>query len=218
MPSDPTLDLERELLAKGIGVVVGVDEVGRGAVAGPVVVGVAVIRAATDFPVGLRDSKLIAASKREKLMQPVADWVDAIATGEATAAEIDEFGIISALARAAERAFATLAIDGYDVSGASVILDGSHNWLKTSLLPPVDIMVRTKADRDCAVVAAASVWAKVYRDRLMVDSAGEDDTYGWASNKGYGSEGHFDAIRAHGATDFHRRTWLSSVLPVAPKE
>jgi ribonuclease HII len=218
MPSDPTLDLERELLAKGIGIVVGVDEVGRGAVAGPVVVGVAVIRAATDFPAGLRDSKLIAASKREKLMQPVAEWVDAIATGEATAAEIDEFGIISALARAAERAFATLAIDGHDLSGASVILDGSHNWLTASLLPPVDIMVRTKADRDCAVVAAASVWAKVYRDRLMVDSAGDDDTYGWASNKGYGSEGHFDAIRAHGATDFHRRTWLSSVLPVAPKE
>lgn len=218
MPSDPTLDLERELLASGNGVVVGVDEVGRGAVAGPVVVGVAVIRVATDFPAGLRDSKLIAASKREKLMQPVADWVDAIATGEATAAEIDEFGIISALARAAERAFATLAIDGHDLSGASVILDGSHNWLTASLLPPVNIMVRTKADRDCAVVAAASVWAKVYRDRLMVDSAGDDDTYGWASNKGYGSEGHFDAIRAHGATDFHRRTWLSSVLPVAAKE
>jgi len=218
MPSDPTLDLERELLAKGSGIVVGVDEVGRGAVAGPVVVGVAVIRVATDFPAGLRDSKLIAASKREKLIQPLADWVDAIATGEATAAEIDEFGIIAALARAAERAFATLAIDGHDLSGASVILDGSHNWLKTSLLPPVDIMVRAKADRDCAVVAAASVWAKVYRDRLMVDSAGEDDTYGWASNKGYGSDGHFDAIRAHGATDFHRRTWLSSVLPVAPKE
>ncbi|CAB4865260.1 MAG: ribonuclease HII [Actinobacteria bacterium] len=218
MPSDPTLDLERELLAKGSGVVVGVDEVGRGAVAGPVVVGVAVIRMATDFPVGLRDSKLIAASKREKLMKPVADWVDAIATGEATAAEIDEFGIISALARAAERAFATLAIDGHDLSGASVILDGSHNWLKASLLPPVDIMVRTKADRDCAVVAAASVWAKVYRDRLMVESAGDNDTYGWASNKGYGSEGHLTAIRAHGATDFHRRTWLSSVLAVAPKE
>ena len=218
MPSDPTLELERDLLAKGSGVVVGVDEVGRGAVAGPVVVGVAVIRAATDFPVGLRDSKLIAASKREKLIQPVADWVDAIATGEATAAEIDEFGIISALARAAERAFATLAIAGHDLAGASVILDGSHNWLTASLLPPVDIMVRTKADRDCAVVAAASVWAKVYRDRLMVESAGDADTYGWASNKGYGSEGHFTAIRAHGATDFHRRTWLSSVLPDAAKE
>jgi ribonuclease HII len=218
MPSDPTLELERELLSKGRGIVVGVDEVGRGAVAGPVVVGVAVIRNDSDFPVGLRDSKLIAVSKREKLMQPVADWVDAIATGEASAAEIDEFGIISSLARAAERAFATLAIDGHDISGASVILDGSHNWLTASLLPPVDIMVRTKADRDCAVVAAASVWAKVYRDRLMVVSAGDDDRYGWASNKGYGSERHFDAIRAHGTTDFHRRTWLSSVLPVSPKE
>ncbi len=218
MASDPTLDFERELFAKGCGIVVGVDEVGRGAVAGPVVVGVAVIRTPTEFPVGLRDSKLIAASRREKLLQPVAEWVDAIATGEATAAEIDEFGIISALARAAERAFATLAIDGHDLSGASVILDGSHNWLAASLLPPVDIVVRAKADRDCAVVAAASVWAKVYRDRLMVASAGDDDTYGWVSNKGYGSEGHFAAIRLRGATDFHRRTWLSSVLASAPKE
>jgi ribonuclease HII len=67
-------------------------------------------------------------------------------------------------------------------------------------------------------VAAASVWAKVYRDRLMVDAAGEADLYGWASNKGYGSAGHFDAIRRHGATDFHRRSWLSSVSPGDAKD
>jgi ribonuclease HII len=218
MPTDPTLDVERELLASGNGIVVGVDEVGRGAIAGPVVVGIAVIRSATDFPAGLRDSKLIAASKREKLLEPVREWVDALATGEATAQEIDEFGIVSALGRAAERAFATLAIDGHDLSGATVILDGSHNWLAKSLLPPVSIVVRPKADRDCAVVAAASVWAKVYRDGLMVEAAGEADTYGWASNKGYGSEGHFAAIREHGATDFHRRTWLSSVSADVSKE
>ncbi len=218
MPTDPTLDLERELLAAGNGIVVGVDEVGRGAIAGPVVVGVAVMRELTDFPVGLRDSKLIAASKREKLIEPVRDWVSAIATGEASASEIDEFGIISALARAAERAFAGLAIDGHDLSGATVILDGSHNWLAQSLLPPVDIRVQTKADRDCAIVAAASVWAKVYRDGLMVDAAGESDIYGWASNKGYGSEGHFEAIRQHAPTDFHRRTWLSSVSPSVAKD
>jgi ribonuclease HII len=211
MPTDPTLDLERELLAAGNGIVVGVDEVGRGAIAGPVVVGIAVIRAATEFPAGLRDSKLIAASRREKLIEPLIEWADAIATGEATAAEIDEFGIISALARAAERAFATLAIEGHDLTGATVILDGSHNWLRGSLLPPVDVIVRPKADRDCAVVAAASVWAKVYRDGLMADLAGSDDFYSWSSNKGYGSEGHFAAIREHGATDLHRRTWLSSV-------
>jgi ribonuclease HII len=218
MPTDPTLELERELLATGNGIVVGVDEVGRGAIAGPVVVGVSVLRADTEFPAGLRDSKLISASRREKLMEPIEGWADGIATGEASAAEIDEFGIISALSRAAERAFATLAIAGHDLTGSSVILDGSHNWLATSLVPAMNIRVRPKADRDCAVVAAASVWAKVYRDRLMVEAAGEADLYGWASNKGYGSAGHFDAIRAHGATDFHRRTWLSSVSPVDAKD
>lgn len=218
MPTDPTLDVERGLFATGSHFVVGVDEVGRGAIAGPVVVGVSVLSAISEFPAGLRDSKLIAASKRDKLMDPIRDWVDGIATGEATAAEIDEFGIISALSRAAERGFAALAIAGYDLTGASVILDGSHNWLKGSLVPEIDIRVRAKADRDCAVVAAASVWAKVYRDRLMVESAGEADLYGWASNKGYGSSGHFDAIREHGATDFHRRTWLSSVLPADSKD
>jgi ribonuclease HII len=218
MPTDPTLELERELLAAGNGIVVGVDEVGRGAIAGPVVVGVSVLRADTEFPAGLRDSKLISASRREKLREPIEGWADGIATGEASAAEIDEFGIISALSRAAERAFATLAIAGHDLTGSSVILDGSHNWLATSLVPAMDIRVRPKADRDCAVVAAASVWAKVYRDQLMVEAAGEADLYGWASNKGYGSAGHFDAIRANGATDFHRRTWLSSVSPVDAKD
>lgn len=218
MPTDPTLDVERELLGAGNGIVVGVDEVGRGAIAGPVVVGVAILRVDTEFPLGLRDSKLISASKRENLMDPILEWVEGVAAGEASATEIDEFGIVSALGRAAERAFATLAIAGHDLTGASVILDGSHNWLATSLVPAMDIRVRPKADRDCALVAAASVWAKVYRDRLMVDAAGKDDLYGWASNKGYGSAGHFDAIRAHGAMDFHRRTWLSSVSPGETKD
>ncbi len=218
MPTDPTLEVERGLLATGNGIVVGVDEVGRGAIAGPVVVGVTILRVDTEFPLGLRDSKLVSASKREKLMDPILDWVEGVAAGEASATEIDEFGIVSALGRAAERAFATLAIAGHNLTGSSVILDGSHNWLATSLVPAMDIRVRAKADRDCAVVAAASVWAKVYRDRLMVEAAGESDLYGWASNKGYGSAGHFDAIRAHGATDFHRRTWLSSVSPGDAKD
>lgn len=211
MPTDPTLDVERELFAAGATCVIGVDEVGRGAIAGPVVVGVSVIRAVTDFPVGLRDSKLISAKKRESLVEPVCEWVAAVELGETSATEIDEFGIVSALTRAGERAFAKLAMNGVDLTGGVVLLDGTHNWLKGGLVPALDIRVRAKADRDCAVVAAASVCAKVYRDNLMVDLAGEDDTYGWASNKGYGSEGHFDAIRAHGATPLHRTTWLRSV-------
>jgi ribonuclease HII len=211
MPTDPTLDVERELFADGATCIVGVDEVGRGAIAGPVVVGVSLIRAATDFPAGLRDSKLISAKRREALVEPVREWVVACELGEASANEIDEFGIVSALTRAGERAFAKLAMNGHDLTGGVVLLDGTHNWLKGGLLPPLDIRVRAKADRDCAVVAAASVCAKVYRDSMMVDLAGDDDTYGWASNKGYGSEGHFDAIREHGPTALHRTTWLRSV-------
>ena len=213
MPTEPTLDVERELFAAGASCVIGVDEVGRGAIAGPVVVGVSLIRAVTDFPVGLRDSKLISAKKRESLVEPVREWVAAVELGETSASEIDEFGIVSALTRAGERAFAKLAMNGVDLTGGVVLLDGTHNWLKGGLLPPLDIRVRAKADRDCAVVAAASVCAKVYRDSMMVQLAGKDDTYGWASNKGYGSEGHFEAIRAHGSTPLHRTTWLRSVSP-----
>lgn len=218
MPTDPTLDVERELFAAGARCVVGVDEVGRGAIAGPVVVGVSVIRSIEAFPTGLRDSKLVSAKRRESLVGPVREWVDSVELGEATAAEVDEFGIVSALTRAGERAFAKLAIAGVDLDGAVVLLDGTHNWLKGGLIPPLDIRVRAKADRDCAVVAAASVCAKVYRDGLMVEAAGEADTYGWASNKGYGSSGHFDAIREHGSTPFHRVTWLSSVSTEASTE
>lgn len=213
MPVDPTLDFERELFESGATCIVGVDEVGRGAIAGPVVVGVSLIRAVTDFPVGLRDSKLISAKRREALVDPVREWVVATEVGEASASEIDEFGIVASLTRAGERAFAKLAMAGHDLAGGVVLLDGTHNWLKGGLLPPLDIRVRAKADRDCAVVAAASVVAKVYRDNLMVVAAGEADTFGWASNKGYGSEGHFEAIRAHGATSLHRTTWLRSVSP-----
>lgn len=208
MPTDPTLDVERELFAAGARCVVGVDEVGRGAIAGPVVVGVSVIRAISEFPAGLRDSKLLSAKRRNALVEPVREWVEVVELGEATAIEVDEFGIVSALARAGERAFARLAMAGVNLGGAVVLLDGTHNWLKGSLLPGLDIRVRAKADRDCAVVAAASVCAKVYRDGLMTEAGGESDVYGWASNKGYGSEGHFAAIAEHGTTDLHRRTWI----------
>lgn len=212
MATDPTLGRERDLFANGARLVIGVDEVGRGAVAGPVMVGVAVIASITDFPAGLRDSKLMSATARERLVDSVGEWTDAIALGAASAREIDEHGIVSSLARAAERAFASLAIAGVDVTGADVILDGTHNWLAGALVPAMSVRVQPKADRDCAVVAAASVWAKVHRDRMMIDAGGTDDPYLWASNKGYGSATHFDAIRAHGATDLHRRTWLTSVL------
>lgn len=210
MPTDPTLELERELFATGARLVIGIDEVGRGAVAGPVAVGVAVIGVPSEFPLGLRDSKALSASRREKLLAPIGDWVSAIAVGESTAAEIDLVGIVPALATAAARALGQLVESGVNLDGATAILDGSHNWLGAAVPPGLAVVVRPKADRDCAVVAAASVWAKVHRDNLMVEAT--DPGYGWASNKGYGSAGHFDAIRELGPSALHRVTWLSSVL------
>lgn len=211
MPTDPSLEVETEFFANGARCIIGVDEVGRGAIAGPVVVGVALIRDTAPFPAGLRDSKLLSAKKREELVEPVREWTVAVETGEASAAEIDEFGIVPALTRAAERAIARLQMAGHDLEGGVILLDGTHNWLKGALVPAIEVVVRAKADRDCAVVAAASVEAKVYRDNLMVAAAGDADEYGWASNKGYGSSGHFDAIKAHGITPLHRATWISSV-------
>ena len=211
MATDPTLDVEEEIFSRGATAIVGVDEVGRGAIAGPVVVGVALITSATAFPVGLRDSKLVSAKRREALIEPISQWVTEAAVGEASAAEVDEWGIVAALARAGERAFARLQMNNHNLTGATVILDGTHNWLRGSLIPAMDIVTRPKADRDCAVVAAASVWAKVYRDGLMVEAGAHDDRFDWASNKGYGSTAHLDAVRRHGATEFHRKTWLTSV-------
>ena len=211
MTNDPSLEFEAELLADGASLVIGVDEVGRGAIAGPVTVGIAVIDKAVNPPAGLRDSKLISAKRRESLIEPIIDWTFAVEIGEATAAEIDEFGIVPCLGRAAERAFAKLQMRNIDLADAAVILDGSHNWLRGTLIPEMRLHTRVKADRDCAVVAAASVFAKVHRDSLMISRAQTEPRFGWGSNKGYGSSVHLSAIAEFGPSDFHRKTWLSSV-------
>lgn len=211
MANDPNLEFETELLVGGASFVIGVDEVGRGAIAGPVTVGIAVINSAVQPPVGLRDSKMISAKRRESLIEPIVDWTFAVEVGEATASEIDEFGIVPCLGRAAERAFAKLQMRNVDLAGAAVILDGSHNWLRGTLTPEMAVHTRVKADRDCAVVAAASVFAKVHRDSFMVSQAENEPRFGWDSNKGYGSSLHMSAISEFGPSDLHRKTWLSSV-------
>ena len=207
----PTLDFERELFAAGATVVAGIDEVGRGALAGPVSVGVAlVLPSVGDVPTGLTDSKLLTATAREALIPRIQEWCLASAVGHAAAAEIDKFGIIAALRIACLRALDALPFDP-----DMVILDGSHDWLtqeddlfadaRTRTTPPV--RMRVKADLTCASVSAASVVAKVARDALMRELDAEFPGYGFAGHKGYGSESHRDAIRAIGASDAHRRSW-----------
>ena len=188
---------------------IGCDEVGRGAIAGPVAVGLCLVDVTVgSMPEGLRDSKLLSEKRREELAPLAAAWALFSAVGLATAHEVDEFGIIVALGLAGKRALVSLHEAGALIREAVILLDGSHDWLTPALQSPVRLTTRVKADRDCASVAAASVVAKVHRDRLMIDANSVRPGYGWASNKGYGSAGHFAAIAQLGATDFHRRTWL----------
>ncbi|ALE92457.1 ribonuclease HII [Arthrobacter alpinus] len=217
----PTLEWERELAGQGYTLVAGCDEVGRGALAGPVSVGVVVINAATASELaGVKDSKLLREPVRQALVPAIAHWAAAHAVGHATAAEIDAVGLVSALRLAGTRALAAVAAE---LIPDFVILDGNQDWLSAPVqadlgffgdgcaerlaADPWRIQTRIKADMTCLSVAAASVLAKVERDSMMVALAQDFPQFGWEGNKGYGTAAHREAIGAHGATDFHRKTW-----------
>ncbi|WP_130176411.1 ribonuclease HII [Cryobacterium sp. SO1] len=208
---EPTLEVELAMLAAGASCVIGCDEVGRGALAGPVAVGVAVVTADVGaFPVGLRDSKLLSEPRRELLAPLAVAWVKHSAVGLASAHEVDEVGIIAALGLAGKRALAQLHADGVDIVGGVVLLDGNDDWLNKALATPLAVVTRIKADQDCASVSAASVIAKVHRDRLMIAADIATPGYGWTGNKGYGSAAHMSAIGELGASEHHRRSWLKT--------
>ncbi|MFT4147579.1 MAG: ribonuclease HII [Micrococcaceae bacterium] len=192
--------LENSYFSKGYHAVAGMDEVGRGCLAGPVMVGVTVLL--HDKPVqlkGLKDSKELTPKKREILFPKIKQELYC-AVGEASAEEIDQFGIVHCLGLAGSRALNLLKIVPDEI-----ILDGTHNWLHTFTTIPVDVQL--KADTRCTTVAAASIIAKVTRDQRMVDLAYSFPDYAWEKNKGYGTVAHRAAIREFGTTDYHRKTW-----------
>ncbi|WP_369824649.1 ribonuclease HII [Cellulosimicrobium sp. CUA-896] len=219
----PDLRQERALLRGGARVVAGMDEVGRGALAGPVSVGVVVVDLTTrPCPPGLTDSKLLTAAAREALVPLARSWCLAWAVGHAGPAEIDAHGIVGALRLAGRRALAQVRRTVGDVD--AVLLDGKHDWLSrpaaVDLFEAFDLdphgddrllepHVRTlvKADLQCASVAAASVLAKTERDGLMTNLARQYSAFGWDQNKGYGAANHVAALREHGPTPQHRRSW-----------
>ncbi len=190
------------------------DEVGRGALAGPVSVGVVVIdETCRSAPPGVRDSKLLTPTAREAMVPRLRRWALGYAVGHARPAEIDEIGIMAAL-----RLAGTRALDRLGIVPDLVLLDGNHDWLtdpeEVGLLaglgdgcatPPVRTMI--KADMRCSSVAAASVLAKVERDTLMVELAEEHPHYGWGENKGYSAAVHLEALASHGPCVEHRRSW-----------
>lgn len=205
---DPTLDFELASFASGLPLVIGVDEVGRGAIAGPVAVGVHAVYAGTEeFPVGLRDSKLLTEKRREVLAPLVSEW-GAGAVGYASAEEIDERGITWALGEAGRRALLSLHKAGVEVSSGLILVDGKHDWLSPALRKPLNVQTRIGADRTCASVAAASISAKVDRDAIMREAHEREPYYAWNSNKGYGSAAHYEGIAQSGLSAQHRKSWI----------
>lgn len=219
----PSLRVERTLQREGYAVLVGMDEVGRGALAGPVSVGVVAIDPeCRSAPQGVKDSKLLTPAARERLVPRIHRWCLGHGVGHAWPEEIDAIGIMAALRLAGERALAQLE----GITPDLVLLDGHHDWLtdphrvgllgllgETPPRPPVRTMV--KADLRCSSVAAASVLAKVARDALMVQAAGEErhTPYRWEQNKGYAAAEHLDALRELGPSDWHRRSWRLTGQP-----
>jgi ribonuclease HII len=174
--------------------------VGRGSLAGPVSIGVVVVTPAIGrVPQGLRDSKLLSPAARTALLDPIRRWVREHAVGHATCDEIDSVGILGGLRLAALRALAQLGtVD-------AILLDGNHNYLLGGTDLPVH--TRIKGDLTCAGVSAASVLAKTERDAMMVDLAPAHPPYGFALNKGYSTPEHIAALREHGPSTAHRRSW-----------
>ncbi|WP_122820878.1 ribonuclease HII [Varibaculum vaginae] len=211
--------------------VAGIDEVGRGAIAGPLAVGVAVIDGTEGAPpVGLTDSKQLTARRREAMFDELAAWPAAWAVGTATPAEIDCEGLTPALRLAAFRALNVIETIGF--SPRLLLLDGSFDYLTApadvfsltqSSLPEWvpdassgqensrEVTTLIKGDGKSVVIAAASVLAKVTRDRLM--SGLPDPGYGWAKNKGYASAQHMQAISRLGLDSLHRLSWHLQGVP-----
>ena len=214
----PTLDFENNLFSRGAKLIAGMDEVGRGCLAGPVSVGVAVINIdCINPPENLADSKLLTHEQREELVPLVKTWVKDFAVGHASNEEIDEIGLTRALRRAGRRALVQLV-----TKPDHLILDGKHNWLMPEketqnmfeqefddgpLSVDLKIITQIKADLTCASVAAASIVAKTTRDQMMAELSKEFPNYFWAENKGYAAPEHLEAIKSFGATKYHRVSW-----------
>jgi len=221
----PALVEERRLWAAGHLVVAGMDEVGRGAWAGPVTVGVAVLGhrvGARSVPRRLRDSKVLSEAVREMVFDEVTAWCVDWAVGHAEHSECDALGMTAALDLAGRRALAQLRVrvDALVVDGPRSLLveelrspEGGRTWTGTGTgasagwEPTVTVPV-VGGDARCVSVAAASVVAKVTRDRRMRAEAAHFPPFDLERNKGYPSAAHRRALLGYGLTSIHRRSWV----------
>lgn len=193
----PGITTERALWEEGAEVVVGADEVGRGAWAGPITVGVAVIP--RDRRVyKIRDSKMLTEPEREAIFDRIAGWCVAWAVGHASHDECDDLGMSEAQRLAARR-----AIEGLGITPDAVVVDGSWDFVGS---PRTTTIVR--GDARCLSIASASILAKVTRDRIMRAEAEHYPHYWFESNKGYPGPRHRAALQGYGPSAIHRRSWV----------
>lgn len=190
------MELERRLWSEGHEVVVGMDEVGRGAWAGPLAIGAAVLPR-TGRVNGVRDSKLLTEQEREKLFDRVASWCQTWAVGLASARECDLLGMSAAQKLAAAR-----ALDGLSLTPGPVLVDGSWDFVERGTTVRI-----VKGDASVLSIAAASILAKVTRDRIMRACADSYQGFDFDRNKGYPCPRHKLALRGYGPTAIHRITW-----------
>lgn len=195
----PTRKIEQELWAAGYDTIVGIDEVGRGAWAGPLVVGAAILPPDKRV-LGVRDSKMLSEKERERLFDRIAAWCTTWAVGAASQEECDELGMAAAQRLACQR-----AINGLTVKPDIAVVDGTWDFVTPSV---AKVAMRVKADRYCLSVAAASILAKVVRDREMRAHAQHYPAWSFDTNKGYPCPVHKAALQGYGPSAIHRRTWV----------
>lgn len=196
------LEYEREYLAKGAKFLAGVDEVGRGPLAGPVTVACAIMPLGDeDIIQGVNDSKKLSEKKREELYGKILDKAIAYSIEWADEKTIDEINILEATKRCMKK-----AVDSLSVAPDLVLVDAVKLDCKYPVLPII------KGDAKSYSIACASILAKVARDRYMREMDIKYPEYGFASNKGYGSAKHIEALKNIGACELHRRTFIKNFI------
>ncbi|MBQ6847419.1 MAG: ribonuclease HII [Clostridia bacterium] len=196
----PDFLIENEIKEKGFKMICGVDEAGRGPLAGPVCAAAVILNEEIE---GLNDSKKLSEKKREQLFDVIKQKAESYCIAFATVEEIEEHNILNATFIAMNR-----AIEGLSVSADFAIIDG--NRAPTGIKLPCETVI--KGDAKSVSIAAASILAKVTRDRLMLEMDKEYPQYNFKKHKGYGTKEHTDAILQYGVSPVHRPSFLKKLL------
>ena len=191
----------REMLGTEAFVVAGIDEAGRGPLAGPVAAGAVILPADHDI-LYLNDSKKLSAKKRDMLYDQIREEAVAWAVGLVEPARIDEINILQATYEAMRLAISQLKVSPTVLINDAVTIPGVD-------IPQIPVI---KGDAKCISIAAASILAKVTRDRIMEEMDALYPEYGFAGHKGYGAKAHIEAIREHGPCPIHRRSFITRIV------